>query len=342
MKYTKSDMNHRFNKRLNELIASKSQNTKIFSKLQYSEMIQKVKISKANKNKKPEDYHRLRRYDVYCDVMEREKLIAPPKQGSVAKFYVNTEEIFEILHETHVSIGHGGRNKMEKTIHSKYKNITREMIGIYLSLCKTCGKRHNASRKSAAENSILNTEMNSRGQVDIINMVSQQDGEYKFIMVYRDHVTKFVQMRPLKTDRIKEITQVLLDVFTMFGAPNILQSSRGREFANNIIREMASLWPDLKMVHGTPRHSHIHGARATLDIQNMLRSWLAENRTRNWTEGIRFVQLMMNGAHNSRINCSPYEAMFGTTIKLGLPSELAEELPDELMSEEELRAFSNN
>jgi len=36
------------------------------------------------------------------------------------------------------------------------------------------------------------SEMNSRAQVDLIDMQSQVDGEYRFIMVYQDHVIKFV------------------------------------------------------------------------------------------------------------------------------------------------------
>jgi hypothetical protein len=34
----------------------------------------------------------------------------------------------------------------------------------------------------------------------------------------------------------------------------ILQSDNGREFTANIITELKSLWPDLKIVHGRPRH----------------------------------------------------------------------------------------
>ena len=40
-------------------------------------------------------------------------------------------------------------------------------------------------------------EMNSREQVDLIDMQNQADGENKWIFVYQDHLTKFEQLRPV-------------------------------------------------------------------------------------------------------------------------------------------------
>lgn len=39
--------------------------------------------------------------------------------------------------------------------------------------------------------------MNSRCQIDLIDMQAQPDGNYKLILVYQDHLTKFVNLRPL-------------------------------------------------------------------------------------------------------------------------------------------------
>lgn len=66
--------------------------------------------------------------------------------------------------------------------------------------------------------------MNSRCQVDLIDMQTQPDGDYKFILVYQDHLTKFVQIRPLKTKTAAEVAKRLYEIFMTFGAPHILQS----------------------------------------------------------------------------------------------------------------------
>lgn len=86
----------------------------------------------------------------------------------------------------------------------------------------------------------------------------------------------------------------MLDIFLTFGAPVILQSDNGREFVNQIITELASLWPELKIVHGKPRHSQNQGSveRANQDIENMLAVWMKDNKTTKWAEGLKFIQFM--------------------------------------------------
>lgn len=80
--------------------------------------------------------------------------------------------------------------------------------------------------------------MNSRCQIDLIDMQAQPDGDYKFICVYQDHLTKFVILRPRRHKSAEAVANVLLDIFTLFGAPAILQSDNGREFVNKIISEL--------------------------------------------------------------------------------------------------------
>ena len=90
-------------------------------------------------------------------------------------------------------------------------------------------------------------EFNSRRQVDLIHFQTFADGEYKF-MVTQDHLTKFVPLKALKSRKAAEVAYHLLDIFTAFGAPCILQSDNGREFVNEIIYNLKSMWPELKIV----------------------------------------------------------------------------------------------
>ncbi|KAL4153512.1 hypothetical protein QTP88_001345 [Uroleucon formosanum] len=80
------------------------------------------------------------------------------------------------------------------------------------------------------------------------------------------------------------------------------------------------MWKDLKIVHGKPRHSQSQGSveRANQDVENMLGTWLQDNKTKKWSEGIKFIQFMKNRAYHHGIKSSPYEAMFGSMAKIGL------------------------
>ncbi|KAK2580369.1 hypothetical protein KPH14_001001 [Odynerus spinipes] len=69
----------------------------------------------------------------------------------------------------------------------------------------------------------------------------------------------------------------------------------------------------------------------------MLISWMADNKTQKWSEGLRFIQSKKNRALHSVIKTSPYEAMFGSAQKIGLAdSFLSADIYTSLETEEEL------
>ncbi|XP_029342042.1 KRAB-A domain-containing protein 2-like [Acyrthosiphon pisum] len=149
-------------------------------------------------------------------------------------------------------------------------------------------------------------------------MQSRADGEYCFIVVYQDHVTKFDQIRALKTKRAEEAAKHnIIDIFCIFGAPMILKSDNGREFVNQIINDLKCMWNNLKKVQ--------------------------TNNSKPWSEGLRFVQLMKNRAFHSGIKRSPYQAMFGSDIKIGLSTYiLPPETINNISSEEDLENVLQN
>jgi len=181
-------------------------------------------------------------------------------EGNDFKFYVFNEELFNINNDTHLTIGHGGRNRMEYELNKKYKNITRESIMLYLNLCISCQKKSSTAKKGLVVKPIISNELNSKCQIDLIDMQAQPDGNYKFILVYQDHLKKFVLLRPLMHKRAEEVVYVLLDIFTTFGSPTILQSDNGREFVKKIINELCNMWENLKIIHRKPRHSQSQGS----------------------------------------------------------------------------------
>jgi len=132
-------------------------------------------------------------------------------------------------------------------------------------------------------------------------MQSQHFNDFRFIFCYQDHLTKFVILRPLKSKRAEEIAYNLLDIYTTFGAPAILQSDNGREFVNSTITELHNMWDDVKIVHGKPRHSQSQGSveRANRDVEDMLATWMAENNSTDWPSGLKFIQFQKNRALHS-------------------------------------------
>ena len=111
-------------------------------------------------------------------------------------------------------------------------------------------KKIESSKKDLMIKPVIFSDTNSLAQVDLIDMQSQPDGDFKWILVYQDHLTKLVQLCPVTPKRAPEITYQLLGIFSIFGAPSILPSDNGREFVNSVIAELSAMWDGLKIVHG--------------------------------------------------------------------------------------------
>jgi transposase InsO family protein len=74
-----------------------------------------------------------------------------------------------------------------------------------------------------------------------MDMQSNPDRDMKFILVYQDHLTKFVLLQSLHSKRADEVAYHLLNIYTTFGVPNILHSDNGREFCNQIIQSLCGM-----------------------------------------------------------------------------------------------------
>ena len=87
------------------------------------------------------------------------------------------------------------------------------------------------------------------------------DDEYNYIAHYMDHWSKFHVLWPLmRKSAIKVATGLVHKVFPYFGLPKILQSGNGREFVNEVIREVLKSWPrEVTKINGRPRHSQSQG-----------------------------------------------------------------------------------
>jgi len=95
----------------------------------------------------------------------------------------------------------------------KYCNITLQVIDLYLALCEQWQLKKKTPKQELVVHPILSHYMNSRRQVVLIDMQSEPDGYYRFIMNYQDHLTKFTILRPLKNKTAEEVAYQLMDIF---------------------------------------------------------------------------------------------------------------------------------
>ena len=208
-----------FDDSVKKLVAEKGKSTLLLTRQQYDAIVNRLLEMRNNDvRKSTKDYRMLNKYEVF-DVNAEKKL---RKVGTV-KRYLCIEELFDAIHTAHLSTGHGARDITHNKTTQSYANTTKEVIQLYVNLCAPCNLKKSKVRKSLVVKPIISNEMNSRCQVDLIDMQSQPDNDYKFIMNYQDHLTKFVVLRPLYTKATLEVAHEVVDLFCLFGNPPILQ-----------------------------------------------------------------------------------------------------------------------
>ena len=146
---------------------------------------------------------------------------------------------FEILKQVHKTVGRVGRLTMIQHIKNRLY-IPNKPIELFVDLCSVCEKRA-VPKQGIVTQPIISKDFNTRGQVGLIDLLSAPDREFKLLMNYQDHATKFLHLRPLKSKRAAEVAMELLNIFLEFGAPFILQSDNGREITTHVIEELVSM-----------------------------------------------------------------------------------------------------
>src|SRR5579871_109697 len=58
--------------------------------------------------------------------------------------------------------------------------------------------------------------MNRLCEYDLIDLQNAHDGDHGFVLVYQDYLTKFTQLRPLKSKSPIELGTTLMDIFCIF------------------------------------------------------------------------------------------------------------------------------
>jgi hypothetical protein len=152
-------MRKRFYDVLSESVNNKKDNNFHLTSERYNSLLSELKETKSVKGRQTVYYRWLKRYDI-LNIGGEEKLTVPLSEEKNG-YHVNFDELFNVIHEAHITVGHGGRTHMIKERNHKYKNVTVESTVTYLRVCESCQKKQRTLKKVLVVNPILHNEMNS-------------------------------------------------------------------------------------------------------------------------------------------------------------------------------------
>jgi hypothetical protein len=224
--------------------------------------------------------------------------------------------------------------------------------------CPHCVKLLSRRKPVAGIKNIITEGFGVRGQVNLIDFQSMLDSPFKFLINYIDHGVKKLTSIPLTSKRASSVAFALFTIFTEQGPPSILQTDNDGEFSNHVhdhvglrmllddefidlvIKEIKNLWPQCKMVRGSPCHSESNGGveRVNQTIQKKLGGWMKTNNSSNWAVGCKISQWRINTQHHQTIKDTPYHLTYGQHPRIGILNlPVSAKILSNLMTEAQLQ-----
>ena len=227
-------------------------------------------------------------------------------RASTNKRVYHREEIFDVIFAAHCSCNHGDGRKTYSIVKEFADNIFHWECVLVTKLCYC--KRVKSGRTSQVRSS--SKPMTKAGDIHLLDMERIPDKEYRWILLYKDDVTKFLFARPLRSRDYDEITLALFYIFLDHGAPLFLNTSLSKRFILKLLGRLYIVWPGCPTVYGQQLPSDNH-----TEFMRNLEDWMKESQSNSWTVGAAFVTAALNGKASRTLGSAPYDLMHRTTLE---------------------------
>ena len=92
---------------------------------------------------------------------------------------MHDDDLFDKLLACHSEAGHGGRHSTVTAVKQKYCNIPTSVVEMFTKTCQVCCQKRPVVRRNITYKPILSKNMLARAQMDLIDLQSEPDGDYK-------------------------------------------------------------------------------------------------------------------------------------------------------------------
>jgi len=185
------------------------------------------------------------------------------KEVSDRQVVMPITNIFDVIHESHQSIGHLGEERMNADASKKCYNITHALVQIFTESCFHCHQKQPSTKPlKGSKKPIVSSEFHDWFQVDLIDMRKKTKTNIygviqQLITTLKDHATSLTYMTSIPRKKAKYVAHELDHIFGLIGYPNIFHTDNGKGFiAMTILQLLKELNPNIITIHGMPRTPH--------------------------------------------------------------------------------------
>ena len=151
--------------------------------------------------------------------------------------------------------------------------------------------------------------------IDVVGPLPRTKSGKEYVLTIMDRVSRYPEAIPLSSVRSLVIVDALLNFFTKFGLPKVLQSDCGTNFTSKVFE---SKMKELGIQHRTsvPYRPESQGVveRFHQTLKSMIKKYGGQQE-RNWDRELPYLLFAIRSAPNDSLGFTPFELVFGHRVR---------------------------
>ena len=228
------------------------------------------------------------------------------------------KEVISVAHD-HPMSGHLGVNKTYNRILSYfYWPQLRKDVAEYCKTCHVCqmvGKPNQVIPAAPLQPIPAFDEPFSRVIIDCVGPLPKTKSGNQYLLTIMCASTRFPEAIPLRDIKTPKIVKALIKFFTLVGLPKSIQSDQGSNFMSGLFQQVMHQL-GIKQYKSSAYHPESQGAleRFHQTLKTMIRTFCLEYQ-KDWDEGVHLVLFAAREAVQDSLGFSPFELVFGHTVR---------------------------
>jgi hypothetical protein len=157
----------------------------------------------------------------------------------------------------------------------------------------------------------------------------RNNGKFQRFIILTDTFTRFLVIRMIEDKTPEAVSKALIDIFYQYGFPSTINSDRGKEFNNELLKEINKLF-SVKGVLTAPYSPNQFIERSVQEPKRLLKV-LNEDfddfNEESIEQYLRLLERIMNNRTINTLGASPFSLFYGRKFNMNIPEIKENETP---------------
>lgn len=188
----------------------------------------------------------------------------------------------------------------------------------YCRLCHVCqvsGKPNQNNKPLPLQPIPVVKEFFSKVIIDCVGPLPKSSNGHQFLFTIMCATTRYPEATPLRRITAKNVVKTLVNFFTRYGIPRVVQSDQGTNFTSSLFQQVMNEL-GIQQYFASAYHPQSQGAleRFHQTFKSMLRKFRMESG-RNWEEGVPLMLFASGESVQDTLGFSPFQLVFGHEVR---------------------------